>query len=92
MKPNPDLIMNRRVLLSAIIASQALPEILAVQSAQAQSVPLASWNDGAAKQTILDFLRVTTDQASAGYIPPEARIALSTKTARCGSNIPCIHR
>ena len=36
---------------------------------------LTSWNDGAAKQAILDFVRATTDQASASYVPPEERIA-----------------
>jgi phosphoserine phosphatase len=45
--------------------------------AQAQSAadPLASWNDGAAKRAILDFVRDTTDKASPHFVPPEARIA-----------------
>ena len=45
--------------------------------AQAQSAadPLASWNDGAAKRAILDFVRDTTDKASTHFVPPEARIA-----------------
>jgi hypothetical protein len=37
--------------------------------------PLASWNDGPAKQTILDFVRATTDTSSPNYVPPKARIA-----------------
>ena len=37
--------------------------------------PLPSWNDGAAKQAIMDFVRTTTDQASTKFVPPKARIA-----------------
>jgi hypothetical protein len=36
--------------------------------------PLPSWNDGAAKKAILEFVRVTTDQASPQYVPTEQRI------------------
>ncbi|MDR3533851.1 MAG: HAD family hydrolase [Rhodopila sp.] len=38
-------------------------------------MPLASWNDGPAKQAILDFVRVTTDRTNPGFVPPEERIA-----------------
>ena len=41
----------------------------------AQIDPLASWNEGAAKQRIVDFVRATTDKASPHFVPPEARIA-----------------
>ena len=37
--------------------------------------PLPSWNDGPAKQALMDFVRTTTDQASTKFVPPEARIA-----------------
>jgi phosphoglycolate phosphatase-like HAD superfamily hydrolase len=37
--------------------------------------PLPSWNDGAAKKAILEFVRVTTDKASPKFVPPEQRIA-----------------
>ena len=37
--------------------------------------PLPSWNDGPAKQAILDFVQATTDQASPKFVPPEDRIA-----------------
>jgi len=36
---------------------------------------LPSWNDGAAKQAILDFVRATTDQSSQSYVRPQERIA-----------------
>ena len=41
----------------------------------AQDAPLPSWNDGPAKQAILDFVRATTDRASPNFVPPEQRIA-----------------
>ncbi len=37
--------------------------------------PLPSWNDGPAKQAIVELVRVTTDKASSKYVPPEERIA-----------------
>ena len=39
-------------------------------SAAAQVDALPSWNDGAAKQAILDFVRKTTDAASTTYVLP----------------------
>ena len=40
-----------------------------------QTDPLPSWNDGAAKKAILDFVRVTTDKDSDKFVLPEKRIA-----------------
>lgn len=37
--------------------------------------PLPSWNDGAAKKAIIEFVRVTTDKASPKFVPAEQRIA-----------------
>ena len=37
--------------------------------------PLPSWNDGAAKTAIIEFVRTTTDSANPKFVPPEARIA-----------------
>ncbi len=44
-------------------------------AATAAADPLPSWNDGAAKQAILDFVKNTTDKSSPKYVPPEERIA-----------------
>ena len=44
-------------------------------SARAQTDPLPSWNDGAAKQAIVAFVQTTTDKASPKFVPPEERIA-----------------
>jgi len=40
-----------------------------------QTDPLASWNEGPAKQTIVAFVKDTTDQASPKFVPPAERIA-----------------
>ncbi|MGH7287084.1 MAG: HAD family hydrolase [Myxococcota bacterium] len=43
--------------------------------AQAQADPLPSWNDGAAKQAIVAFVKATTDEASPKFVPSAERIA-----------------
>lgn len=45
-----------------------------ITASQAQD-PLPSWNDGPAKQAILDFVKATTENGGAKFIPPEERIA-----------------
>jgi phosphoglycolate phosphatase-like HAD superfamily hydrolase len=57
-------------LLSA--AAAALGLIATVTYAQ-EALP--SWNDGPAKQAILEFVKATTTQGSALFVPPETRIA-----------------
>jgi haloacid dehalogenase-like hydrolase len=37
--------------------------------------PLPSWNDGSAKQAIVDFVKTTTDKANPKFVAPEDRIA-----------------
>jgi hypothetical protein len=71
--------LTRRLLLKALAAAPAIPALLGASAARAQTstpaTPLASWNDGPAKQAIVDFVRATTDRASPSFVPPEARIA-----------------
>ena len=43
--------------------------------ANAQTDPLPSWNDGAAKQAIVSFVQQTTTSANPKFVPSEARIA-----------------
>jgi phosphoglycolate phosphatase-like HAD superfamily hydrolase len=57
------------------IMGTLLWSVLLVVSAYAQTDPLPSWNEGSAKQAILEFVRVTTDQSSPRYVSPEQRIA-----------------
>jgi phosphoglycolate phosphatase-like HAD superfamily hydrolase len=44
-------------------------------AALAQTDPLPSWNDGAAKKAILEFVQTTTTQGSPRFVPPPERIA-----------------
>src|SRR5262245_51830974 len=68
--------VNRRVLL-ATAALLPIPALLRTKPALAQDAAsqLASWNDGPAKQAIIDFVRATTDQASPKFVRSEERIA-----------------
>jgi phosphoglycolate phosphatase-like HAD superfamily hydrolase len=71
--------LSRRALLSTLAALPALSGTLLSTSAPAQTTPpggvLPSWNDGAAKRAILDFVCVTTDRASPNFVASEDRIA-----------------
>ena len=71
--------INRRALLSTLAVLPALSAPFFSVSAPAQTTAssgaLPSWNDGPAKQAILDFVRVTTDPASPKFVSPEERIA-----------------
>jgi phosphoglycolate phosphatase-like HAD superfamily hydrolase len=66
---------SRRLMLGALAALPTLPALFGAAAARAQVVPLPSWNDGPAKQAILDFVRATTERGSPSFVPPEERIA-----------------
>ena len=66
--------INRRVLLSSL-AVLPMPALLPATFAIAQNDPLPSWNDGAAKQAIVEFVKTTTDPSSGKFVPPPERIA-----------------
>jgi phosphoglycolate phosphatase-like HAD superfamily hydrolase len=71
--------IKRRDLLAtlvtlAIFFPSPLPNT-ALAEVPATSNELPSWNDGAAKQAIVDFVKATTDPSSPNFVPPEARIA-----------------
>jgi hypothetical protein len=42
----------------------------------AQTDPLSSWNDGAAKKAIVEFVKTTTEKGNAKFVAPEARVAV----------------
>src|SRR6188768_2166776 len=54
------------ILLAALSVSLTI-----VQAAD----PLASWNDGPAKQAIVEFVKATTTQGSPQFVPLEERVA-----------------
>jgi phosphoglycolate phosphatase-like HAD superfamily hydrolase len=49
--------------------------VLSSAWARGQSDPLPSWNDGAAKKAIVEFVQTTTTQGSPKFVPPEERVA-----------------
>ena len=50
--------------------------LIASIHAQAERDPLASWNDGTAKQAIVEFVAAVTDKGGPDYVPPAERIAV----------------
>ena len=75
MKCNDTLTgIDRRALVSGL-ALLPVAGALTLTPALAQADPLASWNDGAAKKAILDFVRLTVDRASPQFVAEEERIA-----------------
>jgi phosphoglycolate phosphatase-like HAD superfamily hydrolase len=71
----PGFILDRRTLLSTLTLIAYAPALLFTAQAQEAANILTSWNDGAAKQAIIDFVRTTTDPASRNFVPPRERIA-----------------
>ena len=69
--------IRRRSILLGVTTTVAAASVAQIAVAQAQTPadPLASWNDGPAKQAILDFARAATDQSSKDFVKPEDRIA-----------------
>ncbi|MGA8311835.1 MAG: HAD family hydrolase [Terriglobales bacterium] len=65
---------DRRIAIRSLTAALC-SILLLVTCASAQSDPLPSWNDGSAKQAILQFVRDTTDSSSPRFIPLGHRIA-----------------
>ena len=61
--------------LATIIMLLTLLPVSAVAEAPSAIDTLPSWNDGAAKQAIVDFVKATTDQSSRDFVPTEERIA-----------------
>ncbi len=80
MSPNPSFHrVGRRALLAALAALLILFGTLlpssAAEATATSSDPLPSWNDGPAKQAIIELVKVTTDRTSPKFVPPEMRIA-----------------
>ena len=71
--------VSRRALLTALAAVPALSAMILSNRTLAQTATssdqLPSWKDGAAKQAILNFVRITTDRTSPNFVAPEDRIA-----------------
>jgi hypothetical protein len=77
MNPKPPSAsgLSRRVLLSTLAVMPALTGLLRANSALAQSDPLPSWNEGAAKSSITSFVARVTTQGGPDFVSPDQRIA-----------------
>jgi hypothetical protein len=82
-------IIDRRVILASLamlpLVSASLRSTSAV--AQTQPAPLPSWNDGASKTSILDFVARVTTQGGPDFVPLEQRIATFDNDSRCMCNL-----
>jgi phosphoglycolate phosphatase-like HAD superfamily hydrolase len=62
--------------MKVIFSTLAILALVAGSSTRTKAQdPLPSWNDGPAKQAIVDFVRTTTENGGAKFVPPEERIA-----------------
>jgi phosphoglycolate phosphatase-like HAD superfamily hydrolase len=67
--------LKRVVLLRSVRAALLVASLGLDAQALAQTDPLPSWSDGAAKKAIVEFVRTTTDKASTNFVRPPERIA-----------------
>jgi phosphoglycolate phosphatase-like HAD superfamily hydrolase len=68
--------MKRIRWFSTLVPFIALGALLMLSvSGDAQTDPLPSWNDGAAKSRVVAFVQVTTTQGGPHFVPPAERIA-----------------
>jgi phosphoglycolate phosphatase-like HAD superfamily hydrolase len=73
MKTKP--VVNIRTINIMISAAALLAFGASCTSALAARDPLPSWNEGPAKQAIVDFVHATTTKGSPEFVPPAERIA-----------------
>jgi phosphoglycolate phosphatase-like HAD superfamily hydrolase len=65
--------LDRREFTALLLGAAASLSLL--RRGAAQTTPLPSWNEGAAREAILKFVRDTTDASSPQFVAPEERIA-----------------
>ena len=70
-------VISRRTFVStlAVLPLASRPLVRSAEAQGLQGQPLPSWNEGPAKQAILDFVRATTDPSGTKFVPAEERIA-----------------
>ena len=68
-------ILLAQLVAFAILFSPFFPVVALAEAPSATEAALPSWNDGPAKQAIVDFVKATTDESSPDFVPPEERIA-----------------
>lgn len=65
----------RSVIATGVIGLFLFVSLFFAANARALDDPLPAWNDGAAKQAIVDFVTATTTEGSSTFVAPEDRIA-----------------
>ena len=65
--------MRRRSFVGGMVAAAGL--VAVTTSSQAQGDPLPSWNEGLAKQSLIDFVARTTAAGGSDFVPVPERIA-----------------
>jgi len=70
MNSNMNATLRHSLLAAALVGALALGTTVSHAAD-----PLPSWNDGPAKQAIVDFVRATTAKGSPKFVPPAERIA-----------------
>ncbi|QLH39284.1 MAG: haloacid dehalogenase-like hydrolase [Defluviicoccus sp.] len=65
----------RSVISTGVIGLFLFVSLFFAANARALDDPLPAWNDGAAKQAIVDFVTATTTEGSSTFVAPEDRIA-----------------
>jgi phosphoglycolate phosphatase-like HAD superfamily hydrolase len=68
--------MSRRITDRVLAAGALLTLATGCSSSRTAQIALPSWNDGPAKQAIVDFVTKTTAAGSPDFVPPEQRIAV----------------
>ncbi len=75
------LIVTLVMTLALVLAELAIAQTIA---------PLASWNDGKAKQSIIDFVARVTKEGSSDFVPARSELPRSITMARFGPSSRCI--
>ena len=65
--------MSNRIL--STLASTVVAALVLGTAARARTDPLPSWNEGPAKQAVVDFVQAATDVMGPNFVPAEERIA-----------------
>jgi hypothetical protein len=68
--------VSRRRWLGALVLSGLLAACAPMPGTPPSGDPLPSWNDGANKQRIVDFVKAVTREGSKDYVAPEERVAV----------------
>ena len=66
--------MNRRSVVVGLLG--VVLTLPGVRTTGAETESLPSWNEGAAKQSIVTFVQAVADVAGPQHVPPAARIAV----------------